>query len=494
MTIEEAVTPAEETAAETASGGSGASNDEEIYILITQCLQNDFFLNLNCRLSLPADAAGKLLIHPASEKTFSESKSRREIDASTLKKGALGRLLQATVGKRLDGAGQGTLHLVNIRDWHTPGELYDRERRVYGSHCQAGTWGAEYVDGLADLLDPDGTRRKIGDTRKEDPQFEPEGKRHGTVVVHHVHSGTLFDLESFAFSRSELAEVLGKIITSGNRERVRVAVVGVYTDIKIQIVLQSLRVAYNLEDLVVSDSLTASPTLERHLGALDFASKVLGVEVMHGVGDLARFLGSDPGKDEELESSASEVAFADYAQYFRDKQSIVSYEDTQMRIYRQQITPRLRSTVRVITFTNSFLIFCGILTLGSTVALAVIAGFHPSRVPVVFPSVLLGLSVVQTVSLFFNRPVKGLATTLSRESVFRMLLESRSLRLALARQHLTAPQALRGDADAEGRAKVLREQLKVLTDLDQVDFDRLDRFADIGGDTDTARKNGAQAP
>jgi hypothetical protein len=92
----------------------------EIYILITQCLQNDFFLNLNCRLSLPADAAGKLLIHPTSEKTFSETKSRRTIDSGTLNKGPLARLLQATVGQRLDGAGQGTLHLVNIRDWHTP--------------------------------------------------------------------------------------------------------------------------------------------------------------------------------------------------------------------------------------------------------------------------------------------------------------------------------------------------------------------------------------
>jgi nicotinamidase-related amidase len=507
MAIDAGAAPPEEVK-QAAGGGAGAANGSEIYILITQCLQNDFFLNLNCRLCLPADAAGKLLIHPLSEKPFSESKSRRTIDAATLRKGPLARLLQATVGQRLRGAGQGTgtLHLVNIRDWHTPGEHYDRERRVYGSHCQAGTWGAEYIDGLTHLLDPDSTRRKIGDTRREDPDFSPEPEPHGSVVVHHVHSGTLFDLESFAFRPSELARVLGEIIKPGNREHVRVAVIGVYTDIKIQIVLQSLRVAYDLENIVVSDSLTASPTLERHLGALDFASKVLGVEVMHGVGDLARFLGSDPGRDEELESSASEVAFADYAQYFRDKQSIISYEDTQLRSYRAQITPRLRRTVRVITFTNGFLIFCGVATLGATVALALIAGFHPGRVPIVFPSLLLGLSVVQTVSLFFNRPVKGLATTLSRESVFRMLLESRSLRLALARQQLTAPQALsagvgssygpdRGDGpDHAGgrfeeamrrgqlRTALLREQLEVLTNLDKIDFDRLNTFGDIGAE------------
>jgi len=462
-----------------AIGDGGAAPDGgEIHILITQCLQNDFFLNLNCRLSLPKDAVSKLLIHPESEKEFSETKSRRKIDGGTLREGPLGRLLLATVEQRLRGVGQGTLHLVNVRDWHTPGEHYDRERRVYGSHCQAGTWGAEYIDGLTSLLDPDGTRRPLGNALADDPNFNPEGKQHGSVVVHHVHSGTLFDLESFAFSPSELAQVLNGIITTENRDRVRVAVIGVYTDIKIQVVLQSLRVAYNLENLVVSDSLTASPTLERHLSALDFASKVLGVEVMHGVGDLARFLGSDP-EDEELESSASEIAFADYAQYFRDKQSIVSYEDTQQRSYRQQISKSLRQTVRLVKATNVFLITCGAATLIATVVLAVIAAVHPGRIPLALPISLLGVSVAELVTIFFNRPVQELTAMLSREAVFRMLLESRSLRLALARYHLTTARALGSGEGAKDEAAVLSAQLNVLTELDKVDFDRFASFADV---------------
>jgi nicotinamidase-related amidase len=465
-----------------ATANQTAPNGEETYVLVTQCLQNDFFFNLNCRLLLPADAAGKLLIHPASEQAFDMSKSRRTIDADTLLNGPLGRLLTATVGKRLHGeGGHGTLHLVNIRDWHMPGDYYDRERRLYGTHCEAGTWGADYPEGLVGMLDPTGTRRQIGDPNGTRSSFVPDGTRRGTVVVHHIHSDTLFDLDRYALgSRSELAEVLDRIITLANRDSVRVAVLGVYTDIKVQIVLQSLRVAYNPDRLVVSDSLTASPTLERHLGALDFASKVLGVEVMHGVADLARFLGSDPGEDEELESSANEVAFADYAQYFRDKQSIVSYEDTQLRSYRQQITGRLRETVRLVRFTSIFLIACGVLTLGSSVGLAVVAAFHPGRVPVALPALLLGLSVVQLVSIFFSRPVEEMTRMLSSEAVFRMLLESRSLRLALARHHLTTPEALRGDADAGSRATVLREQLNLLIELDKVDFDRFDRFGDDG--------------
>ena len=198
---------------------------------------------------------------------------------------------------------------------------------------------------------------------------------------------------------------------------------------------------------------------------------------MHGVGDLARFLGSDP-KDEELESSASEIAFADYAQYFRDKQSIVSYEDTQQRSYRQQINKSLRHTVRLVKGTNMFLIACGAVTLVATVVLAVFAAIHPGRIPIALPISLLGVSVAQLVTIFFSRPVQELTAMLNREAVFRLLLESRSLRLALARYHLTTPQALDGGEGAKWRPRSSGSQLNVLADLDKVDFDRFASFAD----------------
>jgi nicotinamidase-related amidase len=453
---------------------------EQTYVLITQCLQNDFFLNLNCRLVLPKDAAGKLLIHPESTRDFGESRSRRTIDNRTLLEGPLGRFLTATVGRRLNGDGDGVLHLVNIRDWHTTGDLYDRERRVYGTHCQAGTWGAEYLQGLLGLLDPGNDRRRRPMAEQTEAPFSPDGYQRGTAVVHHVHSDSLFDLDSQASgARSELAEVLNRIITPENRNGVWVAVVGVYTDIKIQILLQSLRVRYNPNRLVVSDSLTASPTLDRHLAALDFANKVLGIEVMHGIADLARFMGSDPGEDEQLESSASEVAFSDYAQYFRDKQSIVSYEDTQMRSYRQ-MAGRLRETVLLVKTTNMFLIGSGILTVGATVVLAVFAAIDPSRLPIALPAAILGVSLVQLITIFINRPVQALTGLLSQEAIFRMVLESRSLRMALLRYHLTTPTALRGEADASSQAQVLREQLSLVTEFDKIDFDRFDRIADTG--------------
>jgi nicotinamidase-related amidase len=452
------------------TGGAGPT-----YVLITQCLQNDFLLNLNCRLRLPADAAAKLLLRNDSEHTFEDRGSRRDIDDEALVDGPLGHLLRLTVGERLRGGGRGTLHLVNVRDWHLPSETYDEERRRYGAHCEAGTWGADYPSALMHVLDPAGTRWQ----NEDDGDYAAAGLRLGSVVIHHVHSNTLFDMAPDASGRtSQLHDVLTGILAEAGGHEPRIAVVGLYTDIKVQLVLQSLRVAHNPRQLIVSDSLTASPTLERHLAALDFAHKVLRVEVMHGIGNLARFLGSNPEEDEELESSANEVVFADYAQYFQDKQAILSYEDAQLRGYRQQITGRLRGTARLVTVASWFLIGCGLLTLGSSVVLAVLAAAVPRRVPVVVPALVLGLSVVQLVSVFFTRPIQAATDMLSREAVFRMLLESRSLRVALARHHLTSPAALRADDAAERRAHVVQTHLDLLVHLDRVDFDRFEHLGE----------------
>jgi hypothetical protein len=82
------------------------------------------------------------------------------------------------------------------------------------------------------------------------------------------------------------------------------------------------------------------------------------------------------------------------------------------------------------------------------------------------------------VSVLFNRPLDALTHLLGREAVFRMLLESRSLRLALARYHLTTREALRGGPDASDRAGAIESQLRLLVELDKVDFDRFERFGD----------------
>jgi hypothetical protein len=117
--------------------------------------------------------------------------------------------------------------------------------------------------------------------------------------------------------------------------------------------------------------------------------------------------------------------------------------------------------------------------------LAIVAAVHPGRLPVALPVTVLGLSVVQLVYLFFNRPAQQLTALLNKEAVIRMLLESRSLRLALARYHLTTPEALSCGAGAGEQVSILKEQLNVLADLDRVDFDTFKTLDSLADQADT---------
>src|SRR5207249_1507491 len=102
--------------------------------------------------------------------------------------------------------------------------------------------------------------------------------------------------------------------------------------IKVQTLLVGLRTQYDLPNLAVSDTFTASQTLERHLGALDYAAKVLDVEVVHGVNDLVRFLGLPPPLDDETEVVAR-MSFARYRSFFQDKQNVLAFQDEKLRQY-----------------------------------------------------------------------------------------------------------------------------------------------------------------
>ena len=112
------------------------------YVLITQCLQNDVLLNRRCRLYVGDRGALKLLVGADAEPPVA-SEPRLPVDGVQLERGPLGSFLRATIGARLDGgAAPGTLDVINVRDWHVADHSYDRERRAYGAHCEATTWGA----------------------------------------------------------------------------------------------------------------------------------------------------------------------------------------------------------------------------------------------------------------------------------------------------------------------------------------------------------------
>src|SRR6266581_3282640 len=127
---------------------------ETRYILITECLQNDLFLNPECRLFLQDEPVRKLLVAKRDHDAYNLDDAPRSVPDELLERGPLGLFLKATIGERFAGRQPGLLHVINIRDWHTPDDSYDAERRTFGRHCLAGSWGARYIDGLEEYLDP----------------------------------------------------------------------------------------------------------------------------------------------------------------------------------------------------------------------------------------------------------------------------------------------------------------------------------------------------
>jgi hypothetical protein len=482
------------------------------FVLLTQCLQNDFFLNSECRLRLPDQVVNAMLLGNRDGDLRVAANRRDERRAELIRGGSLGTFLEAVIGRRYDrrhGAGP-VLHLVNIRDWHDRGATYDEERRLYGAHCERGTWGAEYLDGVDGLLDP------AGDGRYSE---------RGDVRVYHIHSDSLFDFKPRSdklhglrrkFRAAQLEDVLDVLVqgTDGHLEEMRrllrdsrdldsvhelartidaeepapgiapiyVAVIGVYTDLKVQTLLVSLRTQYDLPNLAVSDTFTASATLERHLAGLDYASKSLRAEVAHGINDLVRFLGGTPPLEDESEL-VGRMSFARYQSFFQDKQNVLAYQDEKLRQYLLLTERRSLEVYERIKKANTFLILFGSTFLVATLVLSVLNAVWPGRFDWKPAAITGGVGLLQVASAFVSRPVRELQQNLTNLAIFKMILESHSLKTAFARFHLTTPQTLRELAsapEAEAAARqigALAEQLRVMQEMDSADFEGLARLA-----------------
>ena len=508
------------------SAAAGRSVDSR-FVLITQCLQNDFFLNDGCRLKLPDTVVPQMLVGNADFDLRAGGNAFDRRRAKAVAEGPFGVFLGATVGRA--AAGDARLHVINVRDWHRPGPAYDAERRAYGAHCEHGTWGVQYLDGTERWLDPTGN----GDTADYSEQ--------GGARVYHVRSDSVFDFKPRVESRdgrrkfraSELEDVLDVIvqgsdddleqlpallteggfgaihdlarsIDSAEKPRtqaaVYVAVIGVYTDIKVQTVLVGLRTQYDLPSLGVSDTFTASATLERHLAGLDYAAKVLDVEIVHGVNDLVRFLGFAPPLADESKVVAR-MSFARYRSYFQDKQNVLAFQDEKLRQYLALTEQRSLEVYERIKHTNTFLIVFGSVFLATTLVFAILNAIWPSRFDWQIAAVTGGIGLLQLVSAFISKPIRDLQQNLTNLAVFKMILESHSLKTALARFHLTTPHTLRElESDDEiklaaAQVETLKQQVLAIQEFDSADFGDLAKLAQAIGDAapDAARTNGAAA-
>ncbi len=114
-------------------------------------------------------------------------------------------------------------------------------------------------------------------------------------------------------------------------------------------------------------------------------------------------------------------------------------------------------------------------------------------------AILAGMTLATFVGVFVTRPSSDLQRNLTNLAVFKMILESHSLKTALARFHLTTPQVLREistkvEADAaERQVETLQKELKAVEDVDRADFDAL-RLLGFSTEPDTAASADRSTP
>lgn len=206
-------------------------------LLITQCLQKDFVKPLLHDEPLPN------LLH------IGHHESKRLL-GQEIGEGPTVRFMNWA--QSLDKA---QLQILHIRDWHDAKDAQQRSHlQQFGSHCIAGTTGAEFI------FDVDPARASI------------------------VNSTTLNDFEGTDLN-NHLKPFGGKPM--------KVGLVGVWTEAKILFLAYELATRYPQFELAVCSALTASSSRSNHFLALQQLRRIIGVSVFDSLGDFAQFLSGD---------------------------------------------------------------------------------------------------------------------------------------------------------------------------------------------------------
>ena len=224
--------------------------------------------------------------------------------------------------------------------------------------------------------------------------------------------------------------------------------IGVYTDLKVKTLLSGLRMLYNLPNLAVSDSLTASAALERHLSGLDFAGRCSASR--SSTASTTSSASSAAAASSRTSKVVATDSFSRYQSFFQDQQNVLAYEIAAAAgvhdAHRAPVARRVRDGERA----NRFLLVWGATFLTATLVLSIASAV--SDVDWKLPAITAGVSLAQFLGAFFAQPTSDLQRNLTNLAAFRMILESHSLKTAFARLHLTTPHAPR----AVHRARVDR--------------------------------------
>lgn len=206
-------------------------------ILFTQCLQNDFVKPVGSRDSLP----NRLHVGAAES---------RRLMGDNPSEGPVARMMEWAYAQK-----SSDLMVVNIVDWHSDADPSQAGHiRQFGRHCMDGSDGATLAF-----------------------------KTHGPVDrAVEIRSLTLDD-----FLGTSLAETLEPFAGT----KVRVGIMGVWTEAKVYFLAYELRSRYPDMELAVCSALSASSSRAQHFMAIEQLRRILDVRICDSVGEFMEFLG-----------------------------------------------------------------------------------------------------------------------------------------------------------------------------------------------------------
>lgn len=214
-------------------------------ILFTDCLQEDFVKLLDAGEGVPN------LVHIGPEEALRLLGPHGMLE---------------TFLRQAHSVNPSDLMIIHIGDEHDP--VKDREHlKRFRDHAKIGEPGSQFVTPI--------------------PEFAPGGSspRPNTFFVR---GGNLDDIGD-----SPLLDGLKGMLEGRDLSNVRVGVVGVWTDVKVQYLAFRLMNELGAKDVATCSSLTASSSIANHFDGLEQLQRVLGVKVHHSPLDFLQWLKHD---------------------------------------------------------------------------------------------------------------------------------------------------------------------------------------------------------
>jgi nicotinamidase-related amidase len=213
-------------------------------ILITQCLQNDFVKLIGKYEPLPN------LLHIGHNEAL--RLVGEDLESSPLNQ-VLGWAYQQPTEK---------LELIHVRDWHDEADHGQKDHlNHFGAHCLKDSPGAEFIFQI------------------------PKDSSQRSVKI--VNSPGLNDFEGTS---------LHDYLSPYNRPKVKLGIVGVWTEAKITYLAYEIRTRYPHIQVAICSALVASSTRSQHYASLGQLEKILGVRIIDSVAEFVSFLGDQDFK------------------------------------------------------------------------------------------------------------------------------------------------------------------------------------------------------